>query len=170
MAVRKKSISLTNLQATKDLLQLRKNKSLQSFYETNGKLSELSSKISLNQPNRVIDQIIEKNYQLHSIELIVYKKRWFMLIILILNLTMAFSQWLQFCIVSSSIEKFYDIDSATINSTSLIYMFIYCLLFIPIAFYCENHVRNFIGGFLVTAQVGNFDFPRRTKKTPQETH
>ncbi len=134
---------MINLQATKELSELRKNRSLQSFYEINGKLSQLSSKISLNQPNKVIEQIIEKNYQFHSIELTVYKIRWFMLIILILNITFSFAQWLQFCIVANSIETFYNIDQETINLTSLIFMFVYCLLFIPIAFYCENHVRIF---------------------------
>lgn len=138
---RKKSISLVNLQQH-EVHKLKKINSLQLFYASTGKLPSTSSKISLNTHNQVIEEILQKNYQFREIKLNVYKKRWFLLIILILTITISFMQWLQFCIISNIIEIFYETSSDVVNLTSLIYMVLYAILFVPVTYYCEIHVSG----------------------------
>lgn len=151
--MRKKSISLVNLSQHHEFQKLKKIHSLQLFYASTGKLPSTSSKISLNTHNKVIEEILQKNYQFREIKLNVYKKRWFLLIILILNITISFMQWLQFCIISNIIEIFYETSSDIVNLTSLIYMVLYSILFIPVTFYCEKHVSRFSGRNLLNHQI-----------------
>lgn len=134
---RKKSLSMINLRHAIDLSEFKKNSSFTAFNEN---LSTISSSNSLKQ-NKILEEIIQQKCQTQQMDINAYKKRWFLLIILVLNLTISFAQWLQFCIISNSIEKIFNIDSDTVNFTSLVFMLAYCMLFIPVAFYCENHVR-----------------------------
>lgn len=137
---RKKSISMINLRPAIGISELKKNNSLVSL--KHGNSTTFSSSTSLKQ-SKLLEEIIQQKCQTQTMEISVSKKRWFLLTILVLNLTMSFAQWLQFCIISNSIERVFDIDSDTVNMTSLIFMLVYSVLFIPVAFYCENHVRTF---------------------------
>lgn len=144
--LRKKSASalaLVTLQHN-DLIKLNRIYSLQLLSEE--KTLNVSSSSSLG-TNKVIDDIV-KNYDCNEIKLNLYKKRWFLLILIILSLTVSSFQWLQFCIVSNVIELYYQTSTDVINLTSLIFMLIYCLMFIPIICYCEKHVSQLNGNLI----------------------
>lgn len=106
-------------------------------------LQLLSNDIKIsNRENKYINDIVLR-YDCSERTLKVYKRRWFMLCMVMAILTISASQFLQFCIISNLIQDFFGTTSDIINLTSLVYMLIHCLLYVPIAFYfCQKQVRR----------------------------
>lgn len=61
----------------------------------------------------------------------VYRRRWAMLSIFVLVSTSNAFQWIQFSIITSIIMRYYDVDSTTVDWTSLVYMIVYIPLIFP---------------------------------------
>ncbi|KAI9556829.1 hypothetical protein GHT06_016621 [Daphnia sinensis] len=55
----------------------------------------------------------------------VYRRRWLMLIIFVLVSMSSAFQWIQFSIITNLIMKYYNVDSTTVDWTSLVYMVTY---------------------------------------------
>lgn len=92
--------------------------------------------------NQVIDDIV-LNYNLKYDEttLKVYSRRWFLLVILVLSLTISSMQFLQFCIISNVIQEYFNVDSRLIDLTSILFMLIHFISYVPITFYwCDKQV------------------------------
>lgn len=90
--------------------------------------------------NKVIDDIV-LNYDFSERTIKAYSKRWFLLAIVILALTISSMQFLQFCIISNVIQDYFAVDSRLIDLTSILYMLIHFISYVPITFYlCENEV------------------------------
>lgn len=90
--------------------------------------------------NRVIDDIV-LHYDCSERTIKVYPKRWILLALIIFTLTISSMQFLQFCIISNVIQKHFTVESRLIDLTSILYMLIHFILYVPITFYfCEKEV------------------------------
>lgn len=90
--------------------------------------------------NKIIDDII-LNYDCSERTIKVYLRRWLLLAVITLALTMSSLQFLQFCIISNVIQAYFQIDSRLIDLTSIVYMLLYFVSYVPITFYfCNKQV------------------------------
>lgn len=92
--------------------------------------------------NQVIDDIVSKyDLKYDSTTIKVYIKRWFLLAIVVLSLTISSMQFLQFCIISNVIQEYFEVDSRLIDLTSILFMLIHFISYVPITFYfCAKQV------------------------------
>ena len=82
------------------------------------------------------DKIVDSS----SVETRVYAKRWIVLFLFVFySMTNAF-QWMQYCIVSPIIGKYYGVSSQWVDMTSMIYMLVYIPLIFPATFLVERKV------------------------------
>lgn len=96
--------------------------------------------------NKIIDDII-LNCDRSERTVKVYLKRWFLLAITVVTLTISSMQFLQFCIISNVIQMYFVIDSRLIDLTSILYMLIHFISYVPITFYmCEQKVSRGLEG------------------------
>lgn len=103
-------------------------------------LHVLSAEKKMSKDNKIIDEII-LNYDCSERKIKVYPRRWFLLALIVFALTISSMQFLQFCIISNVIQVYFEIDSRLIDLTSIIYMLLYFISYVPITFYfCENQV------------------------------
>lgn len=73
----------------------------------------------------------------------VYRRRWIMLTIFVLvSMSNAF-QWIQFAIITDVIMKYYNVDSDSVNWTSLVYMVAYIPLIFPGAWIMDKMVFSY---------------------------
>ncbi|XP_046438070.1 feline leukemia virus subgroup C receptor-related protein 2-like isoform X1 [Daphnia pulex] len=80
----------------------------------------------------------------------VYRRRWLMLVIfLLVSMSSAF-QWIQFAIINNLIMKYYNVDSTTVDWTSLVYMVTYIPLIFPGAWIMDKV------GLRITLLMGAF--------------
>lgn len=92
--------------------------------------------------NRIIDDII-LNCDSSERTIKVYLRRWFLLAITVVTLTISSMQFLQFCIISNVIQVYFGIDSLLIDLTSILYMLIHFISYVPITFYvCDKKVSK----------------------------
>lgn len=92
--------------------------------------------------NKIIDDII-LNYDCSERTIKVYLRRWFLLAITIVTLTISSMQFLQFCIISNVIQVYFSIDTRLIDLTSILYMLIHFISYVPITFYmCDKKVSE----------------------------
>ncbi|XP_032786902.2 feline leukemia virus subgroup C receptor-related protein 2 isoform X1 [Daphnia magna] len=80
----------------------------------------------------------------------VYRRRWLMLVIFILVSMSSAFQWIQFSIITNLIMKYYNVDSTTVDWTSLVYMVTYIPLIFPGAWIMDKV------GLRVTLLMGSF--------------
>ncbi|XP_057374750.1 heme transporter FLVCR2-like [Daphnia carinata] len=80
----------------------------------------------------------------------VYRRRWLMLVIFILVSMSSAFQWIQFSIITNLIMKYYNVDSTTVDWTSLVYMVTYIPLIFPGAWIMDKV------GLRVTLLMGAF--------------
>ncbi|KAK9692493.1 Major Facilitator Superfamily [Popillia japonica] len=66
-----------------------------------------------------------------------YKYRWFILALFCSYACINFVQYLQYSIIANIISRYYDIDTFTVNWTSLVFMISYIVLFIPVSYLME---------------------------------
>lgn len=104
-------------------------------------LQLLSEEKKLSQSeNKIIDDII-LNYDCSQRTIKLYLRRWYLLAVIVVLLTISSMQFLQFCIISNVIQVYFEIDSRLIDLTSILYMLIHFLSYVPITFYlCEKQV------------------------------
>jgi hypothetical protein len=92
--------------------------------------------------NKLIDNLV-LNFDCVQRSTKVYKRRWFLFAMITISLTISSTQFLQFCIISNVIQKYFDTTSDVIDLTSIFYMLIYFLLYVPITYYfCEKQVSE----------------------------
>lgn len=103
-------------------------------------LLSVEQKISSSE-NKIIDDII-LNYDCSERIIKLYLRRWYLLAVIVVTLTISSMQFLQFCIISNIIQVYFDIDSRLTDMTSIIYMLIHFISYVPITFYfCDKQVR-----------------------------
>uniref|UniRef100_A0A8W7Q3X1 Major facilitator superfamily (MFS) profile domain-containing protein n=1 Tax=Anopheles coluzzii TaxID=1518534 RepID=A0A8W7Q3X1_ANOCL len=83
---------------------------------------------------------IPENYSFTSVQIQIYKRRWFLLVLTILNIAVSYVQWIQYSIVANIMAKYYNISSAWIDWTSMIFMVIYIIAVFPVSYVMD--VRN----------------------------
>lgn len=92
--------------------------------------------------NRVIDAVI-LNYDCSERTIKVYHRRWLLLAVIVLSLMISSMQFLQFCIISNVIQVHFEVDSRLIDLTSILYMLIHFIAYVPITFYyCDKQVSG----------------------------
>lgn len=92
--------------------------------------------------NKIVDDII-LNFDCSERTIKVYFRRWVLLAIVVVVLTVSAMQFLQFCIISNVIQVYFDIDSRLIDLTSILYMLIHFISYVPITFYfCDKQVSS----------------------------
>lgn len=69
--------------------------------------------------------------------------RWFLLTVVILALAVSSMQFLQFCIIGNVIQVYFGIESRLIDFTSILYMLIHFLAYVPLSLFCEKKVMTF---------------------------
>jgi hypothetical protein len=90
--------------------------------------------------NKLIDNLV-LNFDCVQRATKVYPRRWILFLMVSIALTISSTQFLQFCIISNVIQKYFDTTSDIIDLTSIFYMLIYFLLYVPITYYyCETKV------------------------------
>lgn len=104
--------------------------------------------------NKIIDDII-LNYDCSERTIKVYLRRWFLLAVITLALTISSMQFLQFCIISNVIQVYFQIDSRLIDLTSIVYMLLYFICYVPITFYFCNKQVSTSGDERVEMLKGN---------------
>lgn len=96
------------------------------------------------------DQQVQRNDTLSPVMIKTYKYRFLILILFtIFSATNAF-HWIQYAIIDSSIQKYYETTSFWVNCTSTIYMLIYIIGIIPATYIFDRYgLRNclIIGSF-----------------------
>jgi hypothetical protein len=135
-AYRKKFSSVfSKAVSEKEFLKLNRIYSLQLLSEEQKSKQNFS-----NGENKIVDDII-LNYDCSERIIKVYLRRWFLLAIVVVILTISSMQFLQFCIISNVIQVYFDIDSRLIDLTSILYMLIHFISYVPITFYfCDKQV------------------------------
>ncbi|XP_070506527.1 choline/ethanolamine transporter flvcr2a-like [Chironomus tepperi] len=97
-----------------------------------------SEKRKSNKENKLIDNLV-LNFDCVQRATKTYTRRWFLFAMITISLTISSTQFLQFCIISNVIQKYFDTTSDVIDLTSIFYMLIYFLLYIPVTyFFCEK--------------------------------
>ena len=74
----------------------------------------------------------------------VYKRRWFMLFLFSAVSALNGFHWIQYSIIGSVICRYYDVTGDAVNWTSLIFMIVYPILFLPGAWIMQKIVRLLI--------------------------
>lgn len=98
-------------------------------------LHQLSEEKKLSRSeNKIIDDLV-LNYDCSERTIKVYSRRWLLLVIVVLLVTISSMQFLQFCIIGNIIQRYFEIDSLLIDLTSILYMLIHFLAYVPITFY-----------------------------------
>jgi CBS domain containing-hemolysin-like protein len=94
--------------------------------------------------NQLIDNLV-LNYDCVQRKTKVYKWRWFIYTMITVSLTISSTQFLQFCIISNVFQIYFQTTSDVIDLTSIFYMLIYFLLYIPITYYyCAKRVSELL--------------------------
>jgi len=102
-----------------------------------------SEKRKSNKENKLIDNLV-LNFDCVQRATKTYTRRWFLFTMITISLTISSTQFLQFCIISNVMQKYFDTTSDVIDLTSIFYMLIYFLLYIPVTyFFCEKQVSLF---------------------------
>uniref|UniRef100_A0A182MYU5 Major facilitator superfamily (MFS) profile domain-containing protein n=1 Tax=Anopheles dirus TaxID=7168 RepID=A0A182MYU5_9DIPT len=83
---------------------------------------------------------IPENYSFTSVQLQVYKRRWFLLVLTVLSIAISYVQWIQYSIVANIMAKYYNISPAWIDWTSMVFMVIYIIAVFPVSYVMD--VRN----------------------------
>ncbi|XP_053659854.1 feline leukemia virus subgroup C receptor-related protein 2-like [Anopheles marshallii] len=83
---------------------------------------------------------IPENYSFTSVQIQVYKRRWFLLVLCVLSIAISYVQWIQYSIVANIMAKYYNISPAWIDWTSMIFMVIYILAVFPVSYIMD--VKN----------------------------
>ncbi|XP_050080439.1 feline leukemia virus subgroup C receptor-related protein 2-like isoform X1 [Anopheles maculipalpis] len=83
---------------------------------------------------------IPENYSFTSVQIQVYKRRWFLLVLTVLSIAISYVQWIQYSIVANIMAKYYNISPAWIDWTSMIFMVIYIFAVFPVSYIMD--VKN----------------------------
>ncbi|XP_035903393.1 feline leukemia virus subgroup C receptor-related protein 2-like isoform X1 [Anopheles stephensi] len=83
---------------------------------------------------------IPENYSFTSVQIQVYKRRWFLLVLVVLSIAISYVQWIQYSIVANIMAKYYNIAPAWIDWTSMIFMVIYIFAVFPVSYIMD--VKN----------------------------
>ncbi|XP_053670586.1 feline leukemia virus subgroup C receptor-related protein 2-like [Anopheles nili] len=83
---------------------------------------------------------IPENYSFTSVQIQIYKRRWFLLVLTVLSIAISYVQWIQYSIVANIMAKYYNISAAWIDWTSMIFMVIYIVAVFPVSYVMD--VRN----------------------------
>uniref|UniRef100_A0A182JEC2 Major facilitator superfamily (MFS) profile domain-containing protein n=1 Tax=Anopheles atroparvus TaxID=41427 RepID=A0A182JEC2_ANOAO len=83
---------------------------------------------------------IPENYSFTSVQIQIYKRRWFLLVLTVLSIAISYVQWIQYSIVANIMAKYYSISSAWIDWTSMIFMVVYIVAVFPVSYIMD--VRN----------------------------
>uniref|UniRef100_A0A182JVD2 Major facilitator superfamily (MFS) profile domain-containing protein n=1 Tax=Anopheles christyi TaxID=43041 RepID=A0A182JVD2_9DIPT len=83
---------------------------------------------------------IPENYSFTSVQIQIYKRRWFLLVLTIISIAVSYVQWIQYSIVANIMAKYYNISPAWIDWTSMIFMVIYIIAVFPVSYVMD--VRN----------------------------
>lgn len=76
------------------------------------------------------------------VECKLYKRRWPMLALFVLCSMANAVQWIQYSIISDVIVKFYEVESFTVDLTSIVYMVTYIPLIFPASWVLDKMVRE----------------------------
>lgn len=70
----------------------------------------------------------------------VYRRRWFILIIYILYAAANSFQWMEYAIIASIVTKYYKVSTLAVDWTSIIYMAIYPFIVLPVSYLIDKKV------------------------------
>jgi len=91
-----------------------------------------------NHNNKFIDDIVLR-YDCSERKLQVYGKRWVLFVLSLIAITISSMQFFQFCIISNTVQLHFNVSSDSIYLTSLLYMLIHFIFYVPLTFYiCKN--------------------------------
>lgn len=71
-----------------------------------------------------------------------YPKRWLVLFLFVMYSSINAFQWTQLVIITSILEKYYDVSSLSISWTSMIYMATYIVFILPATWFLHVKVSN----------------------------
>ncbi|XP_058067346.1 heme transporter FLVCR2-like [Anopheles bellator] len=83
---------------------------------------------------------IPENYSFTSVQIQIYRRRWFLLVLTVLSIASSYLQWIQYSIVANIMAKYYNISATWIDCTSMVFMVIYIAAVFPISYVMD--VRN----------------------------
>lgn len=67
-------------------------------------------------------------------------KRWLILIIYIIYATLSSLQWIQYSIIANLVMEYYNISASAVDTTSLIYMFMWPIMVFPASYIIDKTV------------------------------
>jgi hypothetical protein len=70
-----------------------------------------------------------------------YKRRWLILLIYVLFCFVSTSQWTQYAIINNVVIRYYNVKSAYVDWTAIIYMAVYVPAIIPALMFLEKKVQ-----------------------------
>lgn len=70
-----------------------------------------------------------------------YKRRWLILLIFVLFCIVSTSQWTQYAIINNVVIRYYNVKSAYVDWTAIIYMAVYVPAIIPALVFLEKKVQ-----------------------------
>ncbi|XP_052861150.1 feline leukemia virus subgroup C receptor-related protein 2-like [Anopheles cruzii] len=83
---------------------------------------------------------IPENYSFTSVQIQIYRRRWFLLVLTVLSIASSYLQWIQYSVVANIMAKYYNISATWIDCTSMVFMVIYIVTVFPISYVMD--VRN----------------------------
>lgn len=145
--LRRKSFSTTNIPAqNREFLCVPSS----SFHQTNSfetletvnkqpypvteNLKKIASNTSL---------VIPEDFSFQSVRIQVYGLRWILLILCILSIAVSNMQWIQYSIITNIVMEYYDVDSVTVDWSSMIFMVVYIVCVFPISYFINIRVSAF---------------------------
>lgn len=73
-------------------------------------------------------------------EIKLYKRRWLILFLYVMYATSSAMQWVEYCIITNIVEKYYNVTSYAVDWTSLVTMVTYPPLLIPATYVIDKMV------------------------------
>lgn len=71
-----------------------------------------------------------------------YRRRWFILFLYVMYATSSAMQWVEYCIITNIITKYYNVSARAVDWTSLITMVTYPPLLVPATYIIDKKVKN----------------------------
>lgn len=82
-------------------------------------------------------------------EIKLYKKRWFISFLYVIYPAVTGVQWMQYCIISNIITKYYGVSARAVDWTSLIMMLMYPVMLFPGTYVIDKLVSSY-GNFQIS--------------------
>lgn len=72
-----------------------------------------------------------------------YKQRWWILTVYVLYAAANAFQWMEYAIIATIIAKYFHVSTLAVDWTSIMFMSVYPLAFLPVSYVIDAKVSNF---------------------------